>query len=101
MRRAELRRQGRPHRRRWAKIGAMADDDTLQEIREAVRAVCSRFDDDYWSAWTGGTFPSEFYEAIAGGGWIGVAIPEQYGGGGQGIREAATVLDEIAASGAA
>ena len=37
---------------------------------------------------------------MAAGGWIGIAIPERYGGGGQGIREAATVLEEVAASGA-
>jgi acyl-CoA dehydrogenase len=79
----------------------MADDDTLQEIREAVRAACSRFDDDYWSACDQDhRFPSEFYAAMAAGGWIGIAIPERYGGGGQGIREAATVLGEVAASGA-
>ena len=79
----------------------MSDDDTLQSIREAVRAVCSRFDDDYWSACdTDHRFPTEFYAAMAEGGWIGIAIPERYGGGGQGIREAAAVLEEVAASGA-
>ena len=68
----------------------MSDDDTLNAIREAVRAVCSRFDDDYWSACDQEhRFPSEFYAAMAEGGWIGIAIPERYGGGGQGIREAA------------
>jgi acyl-CoA dehydrogenase len=77
------------------------DDDTLEAIREAVRAVCARFDDDYWSACDREhRFPHEFYEAMAAGGWIGIAIPERYGGGGQGIREAATVLGEVAASGA-
>ena len=79
----------------------MSDDDTLDAIREAVRAVCSRFDDDYWSACDQEhRFPTEFYAAMAEGGWIGIAIPERYGGGGQGIREAATVLEEVAASGA-
>jgi acyl-CoA dehydrogenase len=79
----------------------MSDDDTLQSIREAVRAVCSRFDDDYWSACDQEhRFPQDFYDAMAAGGWIGIAIPERYGGGGQGIREAATVLGEVAASGA-
>jgi acyl-CoA dehydrogenase len=79
----------------------VSDDDTLDAIRDAVRAVCSRFDDDYWSACDQEhRFPHEFYEAMASGGWIGIAIPERYGGGGQGIREAATVLGEVAASGA-
>jgi acyl-CoA dehydrogenase len=79
----------------------VSDDDTLEAIREAVRAVCARFDDDYWSACDQEhRFPWEFYEAMAAGGWVGIAIPERYGGGGQGIREAATVLGEVAASGA-
>ena len=42
----------------------------------------------------------EFYTAMAKGGWIGIAIPEMYGGGGAGIGEAAAVLEEVAASGA-
>ncbi len=84
-----------------ARTTAMSDDDTLQAIREGVRAVCSRFDDDYWSACDQEhRFPWDFYDAMAAGGWIGIAIPERYGGGGQGIREAATVLGEVAASGA-
>jgi acyl-CoA dehydrogenase len=79
----------------------MADEETLQEIRDAVRAVCARFDDDYWSACDQEhRFPWDFYDAMAAGGWVGIAIPERYGGGGQGIREAATVLGEVAASGA-
>jgi acyl-CoA dehydrogenase len=81
---------------------AIAEHDvTLEEIRQAVRAVCGRFDDDYWSACDQEhRFPTEFYAAMAAGGWIGIAIPERYGGGGQGIREAAAVLGEVAASGA-
>ncbi len=79
----------------------MSDEETLQEIRDAVRAVCARFDDDYWSACDQEhRFPWDFYDAMAAGGWVGIAIPEAYGGGGQGIREAATVLGEVAASGA-
>ncbi len=79
----------------------MSDEETLQEIRDAVRAVCARFDDDYWSACDQEhRFPWDFYDAMAAGGWVGIAIPERYGGGGQGIREAATVLGEVAASGA-
>lgn len=77
------------------------DDDHLAIIG-AVDGVCSRFDDAYWSACdTEHRFPWEFYRAMADGGWVGIAIPEQYGGGGQGITEAALVLNRIAASGAA
>ena len=46
-------------------------------------------------------FPSEFFDAMAEAGWIGVAMPEEYGGAGKGIQEAAIVLEEVAASGAA
>ena len=74
----------------------------LQVIAEGVRAVCGAFDDAYWSACdTEHRFPTEFYDAMAAGGWVGIAIPEEYGGGGQGITEAAVVMREIAASGAA
>jgi acyl-CoA dehydrogenase len=78
---------------------AGADHDA---IREAVRRVCSGFDDEYWAAKDHDhEFPWEFYERLAEGGWIGLCIPEQYGGGGQGITEASIMLEEIAASGAA
>jgi acyl-CoA dehydrogenase len=71
-------------------------------IRESVRALCARFPDEYWAERDAKhEFPWEFYEALAAAGWIGVAIPEQYGGGGGGILEASIVLEEVAASGAA
>ena len=71
-------------------------------IREAVRAVCSRFDDVYWSERDAKhEFPWDFYSAMADGGWVGIAIPEEYGGGGRGINEASLILEEVAASGAA
>jgi acyl-CoA dehydrogenase len=71
-------------------------------IAEAVDRVCTAFDDTYWSQCdTDHRFPTEFYEAMAAGGWVGVAIPQEYGGGGGGITEAAIVLNRVAASGAA
>ena len=70
-------------------------------IREAVRDVCRTFDDEYWAACERDhAFPWAFYEAMAAGGWVGIAIPEEYGGGGQGIDAASIVLEEVAASGA-
>jgi acyl-CoA dehydrogenase len=76
-------------------------DESLPMIREAVASTCRAFDDDYWSACDRDhRFPSEFYATMAEGGWIGIAIPEAYGGGGAGISEAAAVLEEVAASGA-
>ncbi len=71
-------------------------------IREGVAAVCSKFGDDYWRHCDAThTFPWDFYRDMASGGWIGIAIPLEYGGGGQGVTEASLVLEEIAASGAA
>lgn len=71
-------------------------------IREGVRRVCRDFPDAYWrDRDEQHEFPWDFYNAMAHGGWIGIAIDEKYGGGGQGITEAAIVLEEVAASGAA
>lgn len=80
--------------------GAVSAED-LQGIRDGVADICRRFDDDYWSACDHDhRFPREFYDAIAGAGFVGIAIPERWGGAGQGITAAAAVLEEVAASGA-
>jgi acyl-CoA dehydrogenase len=71
------------------------------EIREAVARLCSRFGDDYWLRKdTEGGFPFEFHRAMAEAGWLGVAMPEEYGGSGLGITEAALVMQAVAQSGA-
>ena len=73
-----------------------------EAIREGVRRVCADFPDEYWRERDEQhEFPWDFYNAMAEGGWVGIAIPEEYGGGGQGITEASIVLEEVAASGAA
>jgi acyl-CoA dehydrogenase len=73
-----------------------------EDIRSAVRALAARFDDDYWAEHDERReFPWDFYDAFAEGGWLGIAIPEQYGGSGLGIAEASILLEEVAASGAA
>ncbi len=78
-----------------------ADGDEIRLIRESVAALCSRFPDEYWSACdTEHRFPWDFYAAMAAAGWVGVAIPERFGGGGGGVLHAAAVLEEVAASGA-
>lgn len=77
-------------------------NDDLGLIRQHVSALCSAFDDDYWARHDREhVFPWDFYRAMAEGGWVGIAIPEEFGGGGRGILEAATVLQTVAASGAA
>jgi acyl-CoA dehydrogenase len=76
-------------------------DEDHELIRQGVRQVCSAFPDEYWSECDHEhRFPHEFFKAMAEGGWVGIAIPEEYGGGGMGINEAAIVLEEVAASGA-
>ena len=73
-----------------------------QLIRDAVQKVCSDYPDEYWSEKDEAhEFPWDFYNAMAQAGWIGIAIPEQYGGSGRGVTEASIVLEEVAASGAA
>lgn len=76
--------------------------DEHRQLREAVRDLASRFDDDYWAERDAShEFPWDFYAAFASAGWLGIAIPEEYGGGGMGVSEAALLLQEVAASGAA
>src|SRR6202047_694517 len=71
------------------------------EIREAVGRLCQRFGDDYWlKKDTEVGFPHEFHRAMAEGGWLGVAMPEEHGGSGLGITEAAVVMQAVAQSGA-
>lgn len=70
-------------------------------IRNAVIRICARFGDDYWLKLDReGGFPHDFHAAIAADGWLGIAMPEQYGGSGLGITEAALMMETIAASGA-
>jgi acyl-CoA dehydrogenase len=69
-------------------------------IRKAVAGLVRDFDDRYWQAKDEAhEFPTEFYEAIACGGWLGITIPEQYGGHGLGITEATLLAEEVSRSG--
>jgi len=73
-----------------------------QLIRTSVAELCTRFDDHYWMERDlNHEFPREFYDAISSGGWLGMTIPEEYGGHGLGITEATLLLEEVARSGAA
>ena len=80
-------------------------DFTLTEdqatIRDAVRELAGKFDEQYWvEKDSEHEFPTEFYDAFAKGGWLGITTPEAYGGHGMGITEASILLEEVAASGA-
>ena len=70
-------------------------------IQEAVSRICRNFGDDYWLARdTDGDFPEEFVRAITEGGWLGIAMPEEFGGSGLGVSEALILAHTIARSGA-
>ena len=72
-----------------------------QAIRDAVLAICRRFDDAYWlKRDREGGFPHDFHAAFAAEGWLGICIPEDYGGSGLGVTEAAIMMRTIAESGA-
>ena len=79
----------------------MTSNEQLSEIRSAVQKVCENFDDDYWAEKdASGSFPEEFVAAITEGGWLGIAMPTEYGGAGLGITEAVVLAHTIARSGA-
>lgn len=72
-----------------------------EAIRESVRSLMRDFPDAYWLGKDERhEYPREFYDAFANAGFLGVAIPEKYGGSGLGITEAGLVLQEVCQSGA-
>jgi acyl-CoA dehydrogenase len=79
---------------------ALPTEDERNAIREGVRAVVRRFDDSYWLARDDdGRFPHEFHRAMAEAGWLGITMPEDYGGAGLGVTEAAVMMHEVASHG--
>ena len=76
--------------------------DEQLAIRDAIGKLCARFDDGYWlEKDRSGDFPHELHAALAQAGWLGIAMPVEYGGAGLGITEAAIMMQAIAESGAA
>ena len=76
-------------------------NEQQQQIRDAVERVCAPFDADYWLRRDrDGGFPDDFHQALAQSGWLGIAMPEAYGGAGLGISEAALMMHTISATGA-
>ena len=72
-----------------------------EQLRTAIERVCTPFDADYWLRKDReGSFPDDFHRALADAGWLGIAMPEAYGGAGLGISDAALMMHTIAASGA-
>ncbi|MBV41159.1 MAG: acyl-CoA dehydrogenase family protein [Alphaproteobacteria bacterium] len=71
-------------------------------IRQSIQSLMKDFPDEYWMARDQAhEFPMDFHDAIAKAGYLGLVIPEEYGGSGLGITEAGIALMEVAASGAA
>src|SRR5258708_7353914 len=72
-----------------------------ESIRDAVAKICARFEDAYWlKKDKEGGFPADFHKAMADAGWLGICIPEAYGGSGLGIVDAAIMMRTISESGA-
>lgn len=75
-------------------------DADHRALRDAVSAVVRRFDDAYWLARDeDGEFPREFHRAMAEAGWLGITMPEEHGGAGLGVTEAAILMHEVASHG--
>jgi len=71
-----------------------------QALREGVAAIMKRFDAEYWLARDeDGEFPREYHRAMADAGWLGITMPEEYGGAGLGVTEAAIMMHEVASHG--
>ena len=75
--------------------------ESHQQIRAAVRDLCSRFPGEYWRKLDEArAYPEEFVHALTDAGWLSALIPEEYGGAGLGITEASIILEEVNRSGA-
>ncbi len=78
-----------------------AETEDQTAIRTAVADVCKSFPDDYWlEKDREGGFPMDFYRAMASAGWLGIAMPQAYGGAGLGILEACIMMEAVSGSGA-
>jgi len=75
--------------------------EAQQELRAQILKLCADFGDDYWlKIDQEARFPEEFYRAVAVAGWLGIAMPEEFGGAGLGISEATVMMQAVAESGA-
>ena len=81
-------------------MGAASETVSHDELRSGVRELCARYPDEYWRAVDrDDAYPDAFVTALTEAGWLSVLIPEEYGGAGLGLAEAAVVLEEINRSG--
>jgi acyl-CoA dehydrogenase len=78
-----------------------AFSDEQLSIKAAIEKICERFDEHYWLKHDNeGGFPHELHQALARDGWLGICIPQAYGGSGLGMTEATIMMQAISESGA-
>ncbi|MFC4587776.1 acyl-CoA dehydrogenase family protein [Sphaerisporangium corydalis] len=76
--------------------------ESALDVRRGIGDICSRYDMDYWQRCESEKrWPEEVWAELAKGGWLGLAVPEEYGGGGQGLLELAVATETLSASGSA
>ena len=77
------------------------DESDIAEIRQSVSQLCAKYGEDYWLDMdrTNG-YPNDFVAELTRAGFLGVLIPEEYGGSGLGVLEASAVMEEVCRSGA-
>ena len=74
--------------------------DNFPELRDAVRALCTKFDSSYWQEVDEKrAYPESFVEALTKAGWMSALIPEEYGGSGLSLTEATVIMEEVTRSG--
>ncbi len=74
----------------------MNEPDAHQDIRDAVRQLCSQFPDEYFrQVDQARAYPEKFVDALMAAGWLAAMIPEDYGGTGLGLTAATVILEEI------
>ena len=74
--------------------------DKYHDIRDAVRALCAEFPDEYFRKTDAErAYPEAFVDALTKAGWMAALIPQEYGGSGLGLAEASVIMEEINRSG--
>jgi acyl-CoA dehydrogenase len=82
-------------------VQEVQEQQQIDEIRAAVKALCARYGEDYWLALDAvAGYPTEFVRELTQAGFLTALIPESYGGAGLGVLEAAAIMEEISRSGA-
>jgi acyl-CoA dehydrogenase len=74
--------------------------DEHQELRDAVRALCGQFPDEYFRDvdWRR-AYPDQFVDVLMEAGWLAALIPQEFGGSGLGLTAASVIMEEINRSG--